>query len=401
MTEIRLCDLLDCDELQREMEAGYITMRRHPNLPLAILNYTNSAMFDNHWSEVVQMCRGLIIYCDANHYPCAYCRVISRPFHKFFNLNQTDETKESHLLTLGEPTITEKMDGWFGIMWSLKDCEGAYHYGVASRGSFTSTGAEFATQKLQKLVKYGAVEEFPEGYSPIFEIIFKEGKIVVDYPFEGLVLLGCVNNATGEELSYDQLQAVWSRIAGYSADNRPWIRLVKAHRMSIDDCLVSDKKNFEGFVVSYARPGMYPIKAKVKLEDYKRLHRLITGVTPQQIWDTIHDPMAPWLGGNVPSHFRSWATKWRDELYSAFDKEYQKVVKIFIDPTLNLASADLSNSADRKKIVEILKAHNSDLAPLVMCMVNGQSYGVHQAVWDRIRPVGRITETFYKEGQGE
>lgn len=396
---MRLGNLLDMQELANHIVTGHIYFRRHPSLPLAILNYTNECMFNNYWPDVVQKCRGLVINTtewDRGNPPDS--DVVSRPYHKFFNLNQQSqpETLEVNLPKV-EPSVTEKMDGWFGIQWQCGE-----QYGVASRGSFDSIGARFATQKLQKLVKYGAVEEFPKGYTPIYEIIAKDCKIVVDYPFEGLVLLGCVNNMTGEELPYDELQAVWAKIAGYSADNRPWIRLVKAHRMSVDDCLTSPKTNFEGFVLSYPRPGTWPIKVKVKLEDYKRLHKLITGITPQQIWRALHDPMAPWLGGEVPDHFRQWALKWRDELYVLFHAGMRQTLTALDDlsemPGLSL---DVIDRANRRRVFDILNASNPQYATVVMNILDGKIYEAHQAIWNSIRPVGRESDTFYREGQGE
>jgi RNA ligase len=252
-------------------------------------------MFDNYWPDTVCETRGLITTAEPLY---SERIVISRCFRKFFGLgHEGQEDYQIQNLPNTIPTVTEKMDGWFGILWKYKDTNEQLHYGVASRGSFTSPGAIFATNKLSKLIKYGAVEEFPTGYTPIFEIIAKECKVVVDYPFEGLVLLALVNNETGEELPYDNLQSVWAKIAGYSADNRPWIRLVKAHRMTLAECSAHEEKNVEGFVLSYPRPGTYPIKVKVKLEEYKKLHKLITGITPQQIWRSLNDPMAEWLIG--------------------------------------------------------------------------------------------------------
>lgn len=410
---MKLGELLDVEMLRASMKDRFIVRRNHPHLPLAILNYTNECMFKDFWPPEVQHCRGLIIGAVHDHDVCDDCEIIARPFHKFFNLNYTTQPDyyESNLPKV-EPTVTEKMDGWFGILWRYQTNDDAplsmvpnwdptskCYYGVASRGSFESPGANFATSKLGKLIKYGAIEEFPKGYSPIFEIISKECKVVVDYPFEGLVLLGCVNNETGEELPYDQLQAVWAKIAGYSADNRPWIRLVKAHSMSVDDCLTSDKKNFEGFVLSYPRPGTWPIKVKVKLDEYKRLHKLITGVTPQQIWGTLHDPLAPWLGSGVPDHFRKWAIQWRDKLYGEFHKTLRRVEGLLDALPVQLVST-MTAEEQRKDYFHMLENRSPDLASIAMYLYDGKIYEAHQAIWNRIRPIGR-EDTLYREGKGE
>jgi RNA ligase len=403
---MKLGDLLDVAELRRLIDSRHIIVRRHPTLPLAILNYSNECMFDNFWPEEVQICRGLIIDLMSGHEPCPDCNVVSRPFHKFFNLNQTDQptTHENVLASLGvEPTVTEKMDGWFGIQWRC-EYEGQVHYGIASRGSFESSGALFATGKLPKLIKYGAVDEFPKGYTPIFEIICKETKVVVEYPFEGLVLLALVNNETGEELPYDELQAIWAKIAGYSADNRPWIRLVKSHRMSVGEAISSPKTNFEGYVLSYPRAGTWPIKVKVKLDDYKRLHKLITGVTPQQIWGTLHDPIAPWYRSNVPAHFRTWVTDWRNTLMGLFHERLAEAV-ILADAWLEsteFSEVSHDDHIDSKPLaLNYLQKKNPDLAGVALQLLDGNIYAAYQTIWKRVRPVGNESEVFYREGDKE
>lgn len=395
-----------------DIAQGYIRFQRHPTLPLAILNYSNECMFANYWSEPVQICRGLII--DTTEWDKGYTSnsvIISRPFHKFFGLNQQDQPdyQEANLPKV-TPTVTEKMDGWFGSLWKYGD-----QYGIASRGSFVSPGAEFGTSKLAKLIKYGAIDEFPKGYTPIFEIIFKAGKVVVDYPFEGLVLLGLVNIETGEELPYDELKAVHEKIAAYAVGERPWIRLVKVHELDLQQCLLADNlvlhlghrnpegalQNFEGFVLTYPRPGTWPIKVKIKLEEYKRLHKLITGVTPQQIWNALHDPMAPWLKGNIPDHFKKWAMNWRDLLYNDFQRGLYISVNAYNDPELNIAGIDLANNQDKKKLVEMLNERYPEYASVILQLVEGKNYEAHQTIWKRIRPVGRESETFYREGKDE
>lgn len=379
--------LLDLTELDKLIQSKHIRIQTHPTLPLIIYNYSNECMFEDFWPETVQICRGLITTSSANY---DEREVISRPFHKFFNLNQSTQS-DYHEANLPKvtPTVTEKMDGWFGSMWKYED-----KYGIASRGSFTSPGAEFGTTKLQKLVKYGAVDEFPKGYTPIFEIIFRAGKIVVEYPFEGLVLLGCVSNDTGEELPYSDLKEIHTKITTYSADERPWIRLVNTYPIYLQDCLLHSEKNFEGFVLSYPRPGTWPIKVKVKLEEYKRLHKLITGITPQQIWKSLHNPMAQWLDAEIPDHFRTWAVNWRNSLMRQFDEKLQKS-HYWVDEMHGSYK-----SQPRVQLLNDLNEQATDVSTIVLALLDGKVYEAYQAIWNTIRPVGR-EDVFYREGAGE
>lgn len=398
-----LKQLLDMQLLNEDLKNRKISMNLHPSLPIAILNYTNECMFDNYWPETVQICRGLIIEVDPATYPniSGECRIISRPFHKFFGLDhdgQDDYILEN--LPKVIPTVTDKVDGWMGVLWNYTSGQtGEVHWGVASRGSFISPGASFATEKLHKLIKYGAIEEFPKGYTPVFEIIFKAGRIVIQYPFEGLVLLGCVNNETGEELSYDQLREVWSKIATYSLD-KPWIRLVHAHNMTLTECLADKRTDREGYVLSYSRPGTYPIKVKVKLEEYKRLHRLITGVTAQQIWRSMSDPTFELLKDPIPTHFRRWVVGHQDSLNRRFLASLVRALRV--STQLRMDIGDLQDKQNRAVVMQdLLSIAEPSLAGLVLMILEGKVTEAFHSIWSSIRPQGRELDVFKRDSEGE
>jgi len=63
------------------LEQGYVRKQVHPELPLAILNYTERAAYAGVWNEATLQCRGLI-YDERDRY------VLARPFPKFFNYGQ-------------------------------------------------------------------------------------------------------------------------------------------------------------------------------------------------------------------------------------------------------------------------------------------------------------------------
>ena len=170
---MKLQDYINPDKLAQEIADGFVSVRKHPTLPLSILNYTANAQFDQHWSHEVCACRGLIVDGDDN--------IVSRPMYKFFNLGQTstiimpptftenasvDENvmvDADYLLGFVKAhyamTITRKMDGQMGVLWNYGD-----QWGISTRGSFESDGAKFATEKWQKFVKYGAAQDFvPKG----------------------------------------------------------------------------------------------------------------------------------------------------------------------------------------------------------------------------------------------
>jgi len=433
-------NLLDFDKLKEYIDAGYISVRKHPTLPLRIFNYTASAQFEQFWPHEVCQCRGLILD-DKDE-------VVSRSQYKFFNLGQAstiiagvasgrpvveenvmvDEAfVKNYMDVFRRPlTITRKMDGQMGVLWNYGD-----QWGISTRGSFESDGAKFATEKWQKFVKYGAAKDFvPNGWTLIFEIIAKHLRIVVPYEWEGLCLLTAVNNETGEEMSYEQLHELWVNLNSYSktmdADGnlqpgKPWCRLVEKFDIDIATAEADPSKEEEGYVVSVNRHGLPPVKAKIKLSEYKRLHKILTGLTPQMIWEEFALPMNPWLAMDsqfnrktgevthsmsVPAEFAAWVKQWHRGLTKAFHENLVKAIKavellrrLEEDAGLNEVYGGFKNDVARKDWLKT-QDFNHDIVSVAILLYNEREAEAHEALWKLVRPFGR-DDRYYVEGKGE
>jgi RNA ligase len=440
-------NLLDVDKLQEFVNRGYINVRRHPALPISIYNYADPVRvvqnrtpegFAEFWShhEICQ-CRGLIVDDDGV--------VVSRGQYKFFNLGQqttysdfvsSDEWEGKRLyhgLSIdadlsfmhlqarqhGNMTITRKMDGQMGLLWNYDG-----QWGIATRGAFESEGAQFASEKWQKFVRYQATEFVPEGWTLIFEIIAKHLRIVVPYSWEGICLLTAVNNETGEEMSYECLHDVWEAINQYAKENdgngnlvpgRPWCRIVEKCDIGIEDAMQDNDKKEEGYVVSVNREGLPPVKAKVKLSEYLRLHKLMTNLTPQMLWEELALPMAPFINNRstydhkqkknvdamlVPEGFRKWVQGWQNGLTSAFHEKLVRAMgaKAFMDAQPILMKERCRNDKERRELLTGM--YDAEIARYAMLLYKGDITGAYQAIWGSVRPMG-TDETFYVEGQGE
>src|SRR4051812_9325678 len=123
--------LFSDDDFNKAVTDGYIRVQHHPTLPLHIANYTEKAQYEHVWNDVTLNCRGLI-YDDNN-------RIVARPYPKFFNYGDTDNTGP---LDLDASIIAvDKLDGSLGILYPTPDGPA-----VATRGSFTSDQAVHATE---------------------------------------------------------------------------------------------------------------------------------------------------------------------------------------------------------------------------------------------------------------
>lgn len=80
---------IDLTELRKRIEAGLILTDKHPELDLYIYNYTKRTQYERMWDRYTRICRGLILNSSGN--------IVSRPFPKFFNLNETPETLAQNL----------------------------------------------------------------------------------------------------------------------------------------------------------------------------------------------------------------------------------------------------------------------------------------------------------------
>jgi len=151
-----------------------------------IWNYTPVCQFDNIWDEYTTVCRGLITN--------QHGEILYRPFPKFFNLGQREETMLANL-PAEIPQFREKLDGSLGIIYEL---DGLVH--VATRGSFVSEQAQWATKWIQLQMRIKP-ESFLPRHTYLGEIIYPGNRIVVDYKgLSELVLLAVIDTETGLDM---------------------------------------------------------------------------------------------------------------------------------------------------------------------------------------------------------
>ena len=256
---IKLEELLSAPLLSEMIDKGYVVKRHHRDYPLAILNYTDKAQFDNEWNPVTRQCRGLIYNIETGD-------IIARPFPKFFNYGQpgADEIDPNETAY-----VTDKMDGSLGIAYRTPDGELA----IATRGSFHSEQAGWATEwlhenlppkDLERLARWSAT------YTDLFEIVYPENRIVVDYGSRAeLVYLASVHVYCGGAERFSDIMPVPSTpvLAG-----------------SLEGALdLEPRENAEGVVVM-TQDGR---AVKLKQEDYLLKHRARFNLTPRRLWEAI------------------------------------------------------------------------------------------------------------------
>lgn len=328
---------MDWDEIGRLVAENYISARRHSDAPLTIYNYTAKAQYDWKWTPETMACRGLIVD-DSGE-------VVARPFPKFFSIEQRGDDPLPN-----EPfDVFEKVDGSLGILYHVagRPC-------IATRGSFDSEQAQWATAWLRE---YHAGARFNPEYTYLFEIVYPGNRIVVDYGDKAdLTLLAVIRKSDGKDMPLEDLGFPVVRQFDGIGDFEELARF--------------DRPNFEGFVVRFASG----LRVKVKLAEYKRLHRLVTGISARNIWEAMQDEagLAPVLDC-VPDEFYQWVKNVEAELQGKF---------LEIEGRAKADFAKRPRADDRKTLALYFKG--CAYPHLLFKMLDGQEYA--PMIWKLIYP---------------
>lgn len=250
-----------------------------------LFNYTQMAQFAGRWNWFECHSRGLIF----NH---TTAEVVARPFPKFFNYGERmpDETTEI-------VSITEKMDGSLGILY----CDSGF-YKIATRGSFTSDQAQWATEYLTHF----NLQPLADRFTLLFEIIYPENRIVVDYGGRhDLVLLAIIDRFTGYELEKWAVDA-FARIVGFP---RPQSYTFES-LSDILDAAQALSANQEGWVIYYSDGSRF----KIKGDAYRIAHKIMTGATFKRVLEAVESGQFDAMIEGVPDEFLSQVRAWRMEI---------------------------------------------------------------------------------------
>lgn len=348
---------------------------------LKIYNYTAKTQFENLWDEVTMTCRGLIVRTVNGK-----SVVVARPFKKFFNLN-TERFPETMLenLPAEAPEVTEKFDGWLGILY-----EGNYgHKRIATRGSFGGPAPLWATSFLRQRTVKGL--DLPENHTALFEIIHpKLTRVVCEYDYQDLILLGLVNNETGEQLR-------WGDTHDWAEHNN--LNCTPAFNLKPADTIRQVRQNHEGYVLTWPIAGTTPLKVKVKHEDYIRLHRVLTNCNNRGIWSLMAEgaDISPLKAQNLPLDFVSYVKQTELGIQWNFDETKDKLRKILATCPFDIK--DCTEGLDRKHFAIWAKNATTGqerLLPLVFAFLDGKNW--KEGVWKLVRPE-RVTSFQTQEAE--
>ena len=340
------------DILNDYKERGLLYSQIHPTLPLTIWNYTEKVQYEGLWDEITLQCRGLVT--DGSG------QIVARPFQKFFNIEEKKHTPTQKF------EVFEKMDGSLGIVFLW---EGRAVY--ATRGSFTSEQAIWMADWGDR---YNFSEILVDGYTYLFEIIYPENRIVVDYGgVSRLVLLAAIKTDTGEEILRDD-SSTFEIYWGEPATFKGWDLVKKYDTISNYNLLKGMvKNNQEGFVVRFSNGD----RVKIKGEEYLRLHRIMTHLSTTAVWEVLSN------GGDILSTLTDVPDEFYDKIRQYSNKlvdKYNKIEDEYIWIFRILSKSD--EFENRARFAELAKKHK--YPAILFKMYDYKDYS--RLIWKIIQP---------------
>ncbi len=339
---------------------GMIRTQVHPSLPLAIACYTKDCVVARCWNDVTRNSRGLIFNWQTQE-------ILARPFAKFFNLGEPGAREDYE----AEVEVTDKMDGSLGIgyVW-----EGKLY--IATKGSFASEQAIEANKILQ--------ETFPDylppgGITPLFEIVYPENRIVLDYGQDRyLALIAGIDMGNGQDDEF----GIWQGSRAW-----PGASVNVTSYTSLKQAVSSlPRDNAEGWVVRYKDTNE---RVKIKQDDYIAKHKLVFNLSQKTIWQSLRDCRFSEYKAGMPDEFHEWMDTEAEKYWKKFDDYMSIVYECTHDPDLSylIECLDEGDQHARLMIADMMKAFPGWLEKTIWCVIDGMSY--HRLIFKQFEPKGK------------
>jgi T4 RnlA family RNA ligase len=323
---------------------GLLHKQTHPTKDLTIWNYSPKVQYEKLWDDITLQCRGLVTNSNGD--------IVARPFKKFFNYEEHNPEE----LPNEDYVVYEKMDGSLGILFNYEN-----EWILATRGSFTSPQAI----KGKEILDRHDISALRKDNTYLFEIIFPENRIVVDYGNEEkLVVIGGIHTETGDEIPDSSL--FFMQEAGFEI-----VTTYKTWGEGYDLLKEEISKNREGYVIKFKNG----FRMKIKGDEYVRLHRILTNISNRDIWEYLKDnkPFDELLE-KVPDEFNNWVKETVRDLTIRFEninKDYTEIYE-------NLKSRNL----DRKEFA--IRAKQYRYSNILFNMLDGKEH--KENIWKIIYP---------------
>ncbi len=283
------------DEFVVAEREGYTVI----NYVVAMADTFNMSGSDDLTGAIRREGRGLIFDRDGN--------LMSRPFHKFFNVNEREET-QTHTVDMSQPhVIMEKMDGSM-IRPILVDG----HLRLATKMGVTSVAmdAEAWLAAQDRRLKEWLRTMVDLGLTPLFEWVSPFNQIVLAYEAADLVYLGTRDNLTGEYAM--DISCPFNTVTQYGSVAGNLVDYIARQRGA---------EGREGDIIRFADGHM----CKIKNDWYVRIHKTVDRIVFDRnivnlILNEEVDDVVPMLPKVQADRVRDFERRFAERLHNTVEK---------------------------------------------------------------------------------
>lgn len=337
----KITEITSISDIQQLAKSGFTEWKNLGDVSveregdLLIFNYTAKAQYEGRWNFFERVSRGLIVH-------AATGEIVARAFDKFFNWLQDGQTSNARILS-----ITEKMDGSLGILYRLNG-----EYRISTRGSFHSDQAVWATKFIHARTRLNGL---PDELTLLFEIIYPENRVIVDYRGrEDLVLIAARNRFTGDYLPFSP---DLERLAAKYGFSTPQVYTFRDIGEMLARLKTMDKDE-EGFVVEFSDGQRF----KFKGDKYLELHRLVFSLSFKNTLQAIVTHQAESIRAQIPDEFLADFNGWAKEIEETRERIKREVTDVFAQ-----APKDT-----RKDFAVWVMLNHKDLSSYLFAMLDGE-----------------------------
>jgi RNA ligase len=204
----------------------------------------------------------------------------------------------------------------------------------------------------------------------------RQNRIVVDYgDYEGLVLLGAFDTKSGEEIPHSSL--FFLQESGFEL-----VMTYKTWGETYDLLKEEISNDREGYVIRFKNG----FRMKIKGEEYKRLHKILTNFSSKDIWELMKEgkPMDEFLD-RVPDEFYKWVKQQVSSFELALERisnHCSKIHEYFRYGKYN----DVDPEPSKKDFALHLEKCNVETfyRPILFAMWDGKPY--EHIIWRIMKP---------------
>lgn len=313
---------------------------------LLLLKY-NECIFNTGWHDFAKMSRGKVV--NKNTF-----EIVSYPFNKFFNLDENEDSRmdkvRKYINEADYISVTDKKDGSTIIVSNYNG-----KLVMNTNGSLENEYIDSAKNIFDEKYNY-FINNVPEGYTFVFELIDPDHRIILDYGDErNLYLLAVRDLSSFKLLKYDELKNVAEKYSLNLVEDEAFNGIDELMERAVN----LKNANKEGWVIRLVSDD-FDFMFKLKLEEYFLLHKMKSVLNIKKVYNAYLEGNLDDLNANADDKLKDEIAFFMEEINMCFNKslEYVKEKAHELLNKNNMTKEDFLNN--REKMVELIKMANND-----------------------------------------